>query len=292
MFWLPLLAFAFGSLLVTAVTYALTTKSVGLDERLRDVLGRQPTAAENDASSDQIVAFLKRMGERLPKNPKDLSKIHKTTGKKNVEMYELTAEAIGFAAAALDESEPGTLCPFNGKYAREKLPEPLAASYEKEPWRRIDNDWLFSASRLVGITPDGGKVLWEYPWTTQYGVNASQPLVLDERRVFVSTGYGTGAAAIELTGKGDRMSVTEQWRTNRMNEALVALDLEEYNRLERVMVSNFKLGKTTPQALFSLGSVGVMLSVAQRAGDVRKLRFTYGMPEGMTPEVWWAAGKR
>jgi tight adherence protein C len=73
--WLPLLAFAFGSLLVTAVTYALTTKSVGLDDRLRDVLGRQPAAAENDASSDQIVAFLKRVGERLPKSPKDLSKI-------------------------------------------------------------------------------------------------------------------------------------------------------------------------------------------------------------------------
>jgi hypothetical protein len=81
--------------------------------------------------------------------PKDLSKIHKTTGKKNVEMYELTAEGFGFAAAALDESEPGTLSPFDGKYARDKLPEPLGASYENEQWRRIDNDWLFSASRLA-----------------------------------------------------------------------------------------------------------------------------------------------
>ena len=38
---LPLLAFVFGSLLVTAVTYALTTRSAGLNARLRDVNGRE-----------------------------------------------------------------------------------------------------------------------------------------------------------------------------------------------------------------------------------------------------------
>jgi hypothetical protein len=81
--------------------------------------------------------------------PKDLAKLHKTAGKKNVEMYELTAQYFGFAAAALDESEPGTLSPFDAKYARNELPDPLAISYEDESWRRIDNDWLFSASRLA-----------------------------------------------------------------------------------------------------------------------------------------------
>ena len=72
--WLPLLAFAFGSLLVTAVTYALTAKPANIDDRLRDVLGGpRPTA--DDASADQVAAFLKRIGERLPKSPKDLGKI-------------------------------------------------------------------------------------------------------------------------------------------------------------------------------------------------------------------------
>ena len=72
--WLPLLAFAFGSLLVTAVTYALTAKPANIDDRLRDVLGNQPQLPERDASNDQIVAFLKKVGERLPKSPKDLGK--------------------------------------------------------------------------------------------------------------------------------------------------------------------------------------------------------------------------
>lgn len=73
--WLPLLAFAFGSLLVTAVSYALTARSATLDDRLRDVLGRQRQAQEADDSADQVVAFLKRVGERLPKSPKDLGKV-------------------------------------------------------------------------------------------------------------------------------------------------------------------------------------------------------------------------
>ncbi len=75
---------------------------------------------------------------------------------------------------------------------------------------------VFSASRLVSLAADGHAVLWEFPWTTQYGVNASQPLLLGNDRLFVSTGYGSGAAAIQLTKEGDRFSVRELWRTNRM----------------------------------------------------------------------------
>jgi tight adherence protein C len=74
-FWLPFLAFAFGSLLVTAVTYALTSRSATIDDRIRDVLGSQAAPQEADASADQVVAFLKHVGERLPKSPKDLGKV-------------------------------------------------------------------------------------------------------------------------------------------------------------------------------------------------------------------------
>lgn len=75
---------------------------------------------------------------------------------------------------------------------------------------------VFSASRLMGLTPDGGKMLWEYPWKTQFDINASQPLVVGDNRVFVSTGYGTGAAVIELTASGDTLTPREVWRNIRM----------------------------------------------------------------------------
>jgi outer membrane protein assembly factor BamB len=75
---------------------------------------------------------------------------------------------------------------------------------------------VFSASRLMGLSPDGGKLLWSYPWKTQFDINASQPLVVGDNRVFLSTGYGTGAAMLELTQSGDTLSPKEVWRSIRM----------------------------------------------------------------------------
>lgn len=75
---------------------------------------------------------------------------------------------------------------------------------------------VFSATRLMGLTPDRGDVLWEHPWKTQFDVNASQPLVLGENRVFISSGYGTGATVLELTAAGNRFLVREVWRNIRM----------------------------------------------------------------------------
>jgi tight adherence protein C len=73
---LPILAFLFGSLVVTAITYAVVTRSAGLTDRLRDVVGAAPVAEmTSDANSEQVVAFLKRIGERIPKSPKEMGKL-------------------------------------------------------------------------------------------------------------------------------------------------------------------------------------------------------------------------
>jgi len=80
----------------------------------------------------------------------------------------------------------------------------------------VEQILVFTASRLAGLTTDGGQVLWDVPWRTQYGVNASQPLLIGGDRVFISTGYGTGAALVQIAREGDRFTATELWRTNRM----------------------------------------------------------------------------
>jgi outer membrane protein assembly factor BamB len=83
----------------------------------------------------------------------------------------------------------------------------------------VEQILVFSATRLMGITPDRGELLWEYPWKTQYDVNASQPLVIGDNRVFLSTGYGSGAAVIELTEltpESGKFNVREVWRNIRM----------------------------------------------------------------------------
>ncbi|MGB2715483.1 MAG: PQQ-binding-like beta-propeller repeat protein [Vicinamibacterales bacterium] len=86
---------------------------------------------------------------------------------------------------------------------------------------------VFSAARLMGLSSDGGKVLWEYPWKTQFDINASQPLVVGDNRLFLSSGYGTGAAVIELTRTGDALSVREVWRNIRMKNQFSSSVLQD-----------------------------------------------------------------
>lgn len=86
---------------------------------------------------------------------------------------------------------------------------------------------VFSATRLMGLEPGSGKVLWEYPWKTQFEINASQPLVIDANRLFVSTGYGTGAAVVELSPSGAGLAVREVWRNIRMKNQFSSSVLHE-----------------------------------------------------------------
>jgi outer membrane protein assembly factor BamB len=86
---------------------------------------------------------------------------------------------------------------------------------------------VFSAARVAGITPDGGNLLWEYPWKTQFDIHASQPLVIGDNRLFLSSGYGTGAAVIELAPSGTGLAVREIWRNIRMKNQFTSSLLHE-----------------------------------------------------------------
>ena len=86
---------------------------------------------------------------------------------------------------------------------------------------------VFTASRLVGLTPSSGELLWEFPWKTQFDINASQPLLIGENRVFVSSGYGTGAAVLELTPAAQGFTVREVWRNIRMKNQFSSSVLHE-----------------------------------------------------------------
>jgi outer membrane protein assembly factor BamB len=86
---------------------------------------------------------------------------------------------------------------------------------------------VFNAEGLAGLSPASGARLWEYPWRTQYDVNASQPLVLGDNRVFLSTGYGTGAAVIELARVGAGFTAREVWRNIRMKNQFTSSVLHD-----------------------------------------------------------------
>jgi outer membrane protein assembly factor BamB len=86
---------------------------------------------------------------------------------------------------------------------------------------------IFSATRLIGLSPDGTKELWSHHWTTQNGINAAQPLVIGDNRLFLSSSYGTGAAVIELTKNESGLSVREVWRNTRMKNRFASSVLRD-----------------------------------------------------------------
>jgi outer membrane protein assembly factor BamB len=86
---------------------------------------------------------------------------------------------------------------------------------------------VFSAARVAGLIPGTGEVLWEYPWKTDYDVNASQPVILPGNRVFLSSGYGHGAVMIEVTRSEPKWSVREVWRNIRMKNQFSSSLLHE-----------------------------------------------------------------
>ena len=71
----------------------------------------------------------------------------------------------------------------------------------------------FTEMRLVGLSSESGKLLWDFPWRSG---NVSQPLITAPDSVFISTELG--AAMLQLTAGADgQLTSRELWRTNRMN---------------------------------------------------------------------------
>ncbi len=75
---------------------------------------------------------------------------------------------------------------------------------------------VVTAERAVGLRPADGALLWEYPWTVRVVPNIAQPLVVGDARLFLSAGYGKGAALIEISRTGGRFTAATVWETNRM----------------------------------------------------------------------------
>jgi outer membrane protein assembly factor BamB len=73
-----------------------------------------------------------------------------------------------------------------------------------------------SATRAAGLGVEKGDLLWEYPWTTQFDVNSSQPIVVGGNRFLISAGYGHGSALVGIAPAGERFAAREIWSNNRL----------------------------------------------------------------------------
>jgi len=91
------------------------------------------------------------------------------------------------------------------------------------PFTRDGTDYvIFSNGRAyVCVLAESGDEVWSIRWMTRYKVNAADPIVSGDS-IFISSGYGRGAALFRWTGKGKPEQV---WRNrdmkNQMNASIL-----------------------------------------------------------------------
>lgn len=88
---------------------------------------------------------------------------------------------------------------------------------------------VVSASRVFGLAPETGALLWSQPWNTDNGINVSQPIVVDNNRFFISSGYGKGAGLVEVTGSGNNLQARTVWTNVTMKNKFNSSVLHEGN---------------------------------------------------------------
>jgi outer membrane protein assembly factor BamB len=70
---------------------------------------------------------------------------------------------------------------------------------------------IFDAVGLAGYDAAKGEELWCYPWVTEHDINVSQPVLLANDRVFITSGYGHGCAIVQVSQVNGQFSVNAVW---------------------------------------------------------------------------------
>lgn len=87
---------------------------------------------------------------------------------------------------------------------------------------------VLTAERLVGLAVVDGAVLWSHPWAgPNNGINAAQPMPIGDDRFYLSSGYGMGAAVVEVSGGANGFTTREIWRNTRMKNRFASAVLHE-----------------------------------------------------------------
>lgn len=72
---------------------------------------------------------------------------------------------------------------------------------------------FFTADAVVGVAVADGERLWSAPWRTSFDVNAAIPIFVPASGIFVSSGYDTGAALLQVVKESDGFEPYQIWRS-------------------------------------------------------------------------------
>ncbi|MEX2579387.1 MAG: PQQ-binding-like beta-propeller repeat protein [Verrucomicrobiales bacterium] len=117
----------------------------------------------------------------------------------------------GLSGVALNKNNGGVVWKSEDEEAGYSSPLPLE--------KGGDQYLIFSSKRFYTcVEQETGEAVWQHRWMTRYGVNAADP-VLSGDYIFISSGYGKGAALLEWKGEGKPRKV---WQTREMKTQMNA----------------------------------------------------------------------
>ena len=74
----------------------------------------------------------------------------------------------------------------------------------------------FDGTGLRGHDPETGHGLWFHPHENGPAVNAAQPILLDDGRIFISCSYRVGGAMVQVAHEGNAWRVKELWKNENL----------------------------------------------------------------------------
>ena len=82
-----------------------------------------------------------------------------------------------------------------------------------------ENLVVLTGKLCMGLDPKSGKVLWDYPFATDYDCNTASPIAIDGK-VFISSGENHGSVLLEVVPGETKWSVKEVWSSLGTGSAL------------------------------------------------------------------------
>jgi outer membrane protein assembly factor BamB len=75
---------------------------------------------------------------------------------------------------------------------------------------------VFLGGVVAGFNPDNGDLQWKHPHPAEWNLNISTPVWGSDNVLFISSAYGGGSNALQLTREGNKTKVKELWENKRM----------------------------------------------------------------------------
>jgi outer membrane protein assembly factor BamB len=78
---------------------------------------------------------------------------------------------------------------------------------------------VFTGSSAIGLDPPSGKLLWRYPYKTDYDCNVATAIAVNGQ-VLISSGENHGTVLLKLKPAGDKFELEEVWSTQGIKSVL------------------------------------------------------------------------